>query len=399
MGVLFFAADLKQPSQLWMQRMLEGLGSDVSMLVDTVEPGPELRARHNVMVFPPVVGRGVPGLRWYRQRRHLRAQVSRLVSAMSQPEIDCALVHYLTIGVRFADVWRRVEKPVFVHCHGWDVTWDRRSLSGPGAPTHDRHYVRRARELPANVRFIANSHATKRRLEQIGIDAGRIIVKYLGVPFDGNSPLVPTRPSTCLNLLFLGRLVDFKGPDLLIRAFLRACELGLDGCLKIAGDGPMRGECKALRDASGFANRIHLLGAVSELEGNALRADADIFTAHNQMGPQTRQEEAFGVAYVEAMAAGLPIVTGRNGSLPEIIEHGEEGLLVTPGDIEAHARAFIDLARNPEERQRMGRNARVRALRQFSLQREMEQLREILALAPVPADAVHPSQSPGVIGS
>ncbi|MCH8923254.1 MAG: glycosyltransferase, partial [Planctomycetes bacterium] len=74
----------------------------------------------------------------------------------------------------------------------------------------------------------------------------------------------------------------------------------------------------------------------TQVTGERLRAEADIFTAHNCTGPITRQEEAFGVSIVEAMAAGLPVVSGRSGSLPEIVEDRVDGILVEPGDREAH---------------------------------------------------------------
>src|SRR5690606_33177261 len=121
-----------------------------------------------------------------------------------------------------------------------------------------------------------------------------------------------------VQILYLGRLVDCKGPDLTIQAFSLACEQGLRGKLTIAGDGPLLAECEQLRAVSPFAHCIQLLGSVDEPTAERLRTEADIFTAHNRKGPYTNQEEAFGVSFVEAMAAALPIVSGANGSLPEL---------------------------------------------------------------------------------
>jgi glycosyltransferase involved in cell wall biosynthesis len=154
----------------------------------------------------------------------------------------------------------------------------------------------------------------------------------------------------------------------------------MDGQLVIAGDGPLRTMCELLRARSSFRERIALLGAVDAPTGERLRTEADIFTAHNCRGPLSHQEEAFGVSVVEAMAAGLPVVSGRSGSLPELIEHGREGLLVEPGDVEGHADAFLRLASDPGLRQSMGEAGWRRAKERFSCERERGQLRAILGL-------------------
>ncbi|MCX6376314.1 MAG: glycosyltransferase family 4 protein, partial [Armatimonadetes bacterium] len=183
-----------------------------------------------------------------------------------------------------------------------------------------------------------------------------------------------------INILYLGRLIDLKGPDLVIRAFEIACSRGMDAQLVIAGDGPLRTMCELLRARSRFRERITLLGAVDAQTGERLRTEADIFTAHNCFGPLTLHEEAFGVSFVEAMAAGLPVVSGRSGSLPELIADGRDGLLVEPGDVEAHAGAFLRLASDPGLRQSMGEAGWRKAKHRFSCERERAQLRAILGL-------------------
>src|SRR5690606_35099876 len=147
-----------------------------------------------------------------------------------------------------------------------------------------------------------------------------------------------------------------------------------------AGDGPLMEKCEQLRAKSNVANRIELLGAVDEATGEKLRREADIFTAHNQKGPVTRQEEAFGVSIVEAMADCLPIVTGRNGSIPELITDGQQGILFPPGDIAAQAAAFLKLAGDASLRDTLGRRGWQRVRDCFTIQQEMNTLRGLLGL-------------------
>jgi colanic acid/amylovoran biosynthesis glycosyltransferase len=385
MGILYFGDDLSRPSVLWMRRMLEGLGDDVAVLVTETDPGPDYASRYRTVV----VRDGASLALWRILRRlgvvesiaRTSKAVRQFLVALESDRVTAVLVHYITSAVAFRKVWQRSRKPVFVHCHGWDVTWNMREGPPPGERVHDRDYERRVRELPDHVHFIANSLRTAERLRFVGIDDSRIHLKYLGVP-------VPkTLPERCykageVTILYLGRLVDFKGPEVVIEAFSTACDRGLRGSLVLAGDGPSRAVCESARRRSAYADRIELLGAVDGATGERLRAKADIFTAHNRVGPESGQEEAFGVSIAEAMAAGIPVVTGSNGSLPEVVENGIQGILFEPGDVEAHADAFLKLADDPELRRAMGRAGWEHARNNFALEREISTLRSILGLDP-----------------
>ena len=183
-----------------------------------------------------------------------------------------------------------------------------------------------------------------------------------------------------LKFLFIGRLIDVKGPDLTIAAFERACEMGLNGELILAGDGNLRSVCEKLAKESAYSGRIKILGSVSALDGERLRNEADVFTAHSRKGPDSLQEEAFGVAFVEAMAAGLPVVTGASGSLPEIVRNRIDGILFNPGDIEAHARSLFEIAGNSSMRISMGSSAALRAKENYSIEQENRGLIKILGI-------------------
>ncbi len=383
MGVLFFGDNITLPSVLWMRRMLAGLGDDVATFATEVDPAAAAAGGFEVIVV-----RDSAWKRFWRLLCRLRLietvpktghAIDTLLRAVQSPRVSVVLMHYLTDAVKYDRVWRRTAKPVVVHCHGYDVTWDYRLAHEPHKLAHGKGYVKRVRALPDNVRFIANSEKTRQRLLEVGIAAGRIEIKYLGVPMPEEPP--PERAADGeLVILYLGRLIDFKGPDLVIEAFDRAVAGGLAGRLLIAGDGPERRRCEELRQRSPNRDRIELLGVVDAATGERLRREADVFTAHNRLGPVSRQEEAFGVSVVEAMSAGLPIVSGVSGSLPEVVEDGRQGILVEPGDIEAHAAAFLRLAADPELRRRMGHSGWRRAREHFSLQRETAVLRRILGL-------------------
>ncbi|MBL8583755.1 MAG: glycosyltransferase family 4 protein [Rhizobiaceae bacterium] len=119
--------------------------------------------------------------------------------------------------------------------------------------------------------------------------------------------------------------------------------------LRVIGDGPCRAEVEAL--FSGVAeNRIEWLG---ERRGDEIPGllEGTLF-AWPGCG------EAYGLAYLEAQAAGLPVVAQATAGVPEVVRHGETGLLTPEDDTEAYASALAELLASPEKRREMGVAAR-----------------------------------------
>jgi len=310
----------------------------------------------------------------------LGAGSPRLRQAVQDPRVEVVLCHYVSFAVAHRAAWEGTDKPVFVHCHGYDVTWDLRLARWPHVRRFPPGYQDQVRRLASRVRFIANSRTTRTRLLSIGVPGERIVVNHLGVPVPRTCSGSQAGSERDAQILFLGRLVDCKGPDATIKAFDLACRRGLRGTLSIAGSGPLLSECRKLKRQSAFADRIRLLGAVDAATGGTLRREADIFTAHHCRGHHTLQQEALGVSLLEAMAAGLPVVTGRSGGVAESVIDGETGCLFEPGDLEAHAAALLQLAENPHLRGQLGRAGWKRVKDCFEAGRQTARLRSILGL-------------------
>lgn len=358
MGVLFVMPTWATPSELWMQRMLGALSD---RLVGVACYRPAASTWKDACPTIDLVDRA-------RSVEVLRDAIGRL-------KPTSILIHYLPFAMQLEAAWRD-RASTFAHAHGYDITWNGRRHEPPHEKRFDDDYPSRVVALSRNATLLANSHSTRRALESVGVDPSRIVVKYLGVPVP---EAIPDRPSDPLRMLYLGRLVDFKGPTQTIKAFARAVASGLDATLTLAGDGPMRDACRAAIAQSGCAERIDMIGEVDASTGERLRRESHIFTAHNQTGPVSNQQEAFGVSYVESMADGLPVVTGRNGSIPELIDDGVEGVLFEPGDINAHARALVKLGSDRQLRERLGRSAHDKARSCFSTEHEATQLRQLMS--------------------
>ena len=372
MRILLTMDAIDSPSEGWMGRMFDMIRPDVCAVA--------------ALAPEPCHWRGVPLIalnRWTRQLAVLfqRLGVSwasewharPLLRAIGQYGPDRILCNYATTAFVLRSLWERIALPVYVHCHGWDVTWEHPLIRR----FYGRAYSDSLARLPGNVRFIANSKFTQDRMVAAGVDKNRIRLKYFGAAIEAGASRTRLH-SRDVNILYLGRLIDFKGPIETIRAFECACDMGLRANLIIAGGGPLRRICDSHIARSRWSGRIRMSGWVTAEEGRRLRAESDIFTAHNCRGRTSKQEEAFGVSYIEAMAAGLPVVTGRSGGIGETVVDGRTGFLFEPGDIKKHAFYLLQLASEPSLRVQMGEAARAHVATSFSLDRERESLYEIL---------------------
>jgi rhamnosyl/mannosyltransferase len=176
-------------------------------------------------------------------------------------------------------------------------------------------------------------------------------------------------------LLFIGRLVPYKGVDVLIDAM--ASVPGATAL--ILGDGPLRGELAARAAASGVAGRVRFLGALPDAEVVAHLHACDVFVL-----PSVSRQETFGVAQLEAMACGRPVVsTDLETGVPWVNQHEVTGLVVPPGNSERLSDALGRLLSDEAFRHRLGAAARERVQREFTTermaQRTVSLYRDVLA--------------------
>lgn len=305
-----------------------------------------------------------------------RSGLDQFTNAVRKFQPKQILFHYLHFAMQFESIMYACSQDIFIHCHGYDVTWDLRKHEKPDITFFDSSYTTAVVRMSKRAVLIANSQYTKQQLLNIGVSGDRVVVKHLGVPISPRPQRRPHRDS--IRILYLGRLIDCKGPDLTINAFELACDRGLEGELVMAGDGEMRVTCELMRKRSRYENRIHLLGSFDAQKGAELRASSDIFAAHNCVGPLSHQVEAFGVSVIEAMADALPVISARSGGLLETVIDGVTGILVEPGDVDGQAEAFLSLARDPDRRETMGEAGWRRAKEHFSIEKEQHELLQIL---------------------
>ena len=156
-------------------------------------------------------------------------------------------------------------------------------------------------------------------------------------------------------ILFLGSLVPYKGPDILLKAFEIIKKDFPMVKLIFVGRGQMLEELRKLSIKMGLKNDVIFEGFVKEEVKPLYYKSSDIFCL-----PSTTMAESFGIVNLEAMASGIPIVASNLGGIPDIVKNNENGLLAKPGDIHSLADALIYLL-NEDIRKKMGNNGRISA--------------------------------------
>jgi len=169
-------------------------------------------------------------------------------------------------------------------------------------------------------------------------------------------------------VLFVGRLVYYKGCDILIRSLV-----DVDADLAVVGEGPLESELKELAQSLGLAERIRFHGRISDEELSVLYQQCDIFVL-----PSTLPTECFGLVQVEAMLCGKPVInTELPTGVPWVSVQGETGLTVTPGDVDSLRQALNSLITDSALCHRLGAAARDRARELFTLDRHVEAVASI----------------------
>lgn len=172
---------------------------------------------------------------------------------------------------------------------------------------------------------------------------------------------IPRRPLDApAKAIFIGRLVKFKGVDVLLRALERVPDLRLD----IVGGGPEAPRLKTLAQALALADRVRFFGEYPDDDLPRRMAEADFLVL-----PSVTIDEMFGLVVLEAMAASRPVITTAVPTgVREVNLPGETGLEVPVHDVRSLAEALDSLSRDPFRREKMGEAGRARVEKYFTRQ-------------------------------
>jgi glycosyltransferase involved in cell wall biosynthesis len=253
----------------------------------------------------------------------------------------------------------RARTPLVVSVHGGDVLWTaQRSEVGAAAV---------ARALGAARLVLANSHGTAELARRHG--AGETRVVHLGADLPaGSRPArgdgLPTpRGDGPATLVTVGHLIARKRHADVVRALAVLAQKHPSLRYAVVGDGPERVALEGLASRLGVAARVEFHGQLAHEQAVGLAQRSTLFVM-----PST--EEAFGVAYIEAMAGSVPAIGCRGEPGPEEIAAAGDGLvLVPPGDVERLTQRIDELLGDQRRLREVGQRARATVAAQFTWQR------------------------------
>jgi glycosyltransferase involved in cell wall biosynthesis len=297
---------------------------------------------------------------------------------------DAVLISHSEFGYRLLPYLRSYfpQLPILNYCHIEEEQW-----KGGGYPRMSVDY-----QAWLNLTVVSSQHL-KDWMVQRGADGNQIRVCHTNIdPYQW-------RPDAALRqdvrrelgldesqpvILFAGRLVAQKQPQVLAEALLRLYQQGLPFTALIAGDGESEAWLRSFTEEQAFSDRVRMLGGVSEQRIRELAAAADIFFLPSAW-------EGISLAIYEAMASGLPVVSADVGGQRELVTP-ECGFLIARSDAESEAEQYAtilaELIRSPEQRAAMGRAGRERVLGHFRLDEMVDTMESLVGEAQTRAPAL-----------
>ena len=295
---------------------------------------------------------------WLLDAGAVRKQVQRILDA--EP-VDAVLSYYAE-GAALPDLLEPLDVPF-----GVIATWQsyQQALDAPlrsGPKFLWKRITRRTAVEPyrrAKILFATSGYTRDELISVFGVDGDRIRVCPLGVDPSFFDVPMPEAPRPVRRLLFFGRIIPSKGVSDAIEALgqIRR-EGGPEFELRLVGQGQHEWAEQLARD-NGIADRVSLRGPADDAELKAELEAADLAVLPSNF-------EAFGLAFAEAQAAGLPVVAFRAGSVPEVVADGVTGWLAPRGDVAGLAAGLRAALEDPEETFRRGRAARERVQTHFT---------------------------------
>ncbi|NLC12342.1 MAG: glycosyltransferase family 4 protein [Firmicutes bacterium] len=218
-------------------------------------------------------------------------------------------------------------------------------------------------------RYITVSFALEEMLVGCGVSRNKITTVYNGIKIQKYAPLQGTQGDQAeIKVGMLGRLIGAKGPDLFLESMPRILRQHPGVRFVIAGDGPWQLKLRNMSRQLGLQGKVDFIGRPMSV--STLLHQLKVLVIPSRT-------EGLSITALEALAAQCPVVASKVGGIPEVVRHGQTGLLVAPEDTEALADAVIYLLDNPQYGQRLARAGRLLVEKQFTLDNMLKRIEQI----------------------
>ena len=301
---------------------------------------------------------------------HVDAKNRALEKKLAAGEFQLLYARFGTSGIRMMPLARKWRVPLVTSFHGCDA---------PGSKRMRKRRKELRRLFRVGALFTVPCEAMRNELLRHGCPDEKVVVHHSGIDlhrFAFRERRPPQPEEGPLRILFVGRLVEKKGADILLRAFKIVRRAFPHTRLVIAGDGKLKPKLVRLARRLGVASGVEFTGAQSVDDIRLRHSEAHIFCLPSKKD-RTGNIEGIPNALKEAMASGLPVVSTFHSGIPELIEDGVSGVLVPENRVQPLADALIRLIERPEMWGELARNARRRIEADFDVEKQTARLEEL----------------------
>jgi colanic acid/amylovoran biosynthesis glycosyltransferase len=310
---------------------------------------------------------------WFRQLRDMPWQISdtelrTLLEVLNK--IDARLLHiyFGQIGVHLLPLIRAWKNPSIVSFHGADVTVD----------MNKQAYRQATQQMLEAVKLVlVRSESLRRAVADLGCDPEKIEIHRTGIPLEEFSFRERSFPENNeWRFVQAGRLIEKKGLPVTLRAFAVFLKKYPNATLTIAGEGAMLSGLQTLAHELQIAGSVLFTGFISQEQLREIYYRSHIFLHPSQTGRDGNQE-GIPNSMLEAMASGLPVFATCHGGIPEAIENGVSGVLVSERDHEELAGALLNAAQDPSFLSQIARSGAEVVRKEFDLGTQAQRLDDI----------------------
>jgi glycosyltransferase involved in cell wall biosynthesis len=301
-----------------------------------------------------------------KQREQLNYTKEALIKRyIKEHQIDLVLAEYGTAGSDIAPICKALNVPLIVHFHGFDAS--RYDIL-------DSYKQGYAFMFDVARHIIVVSQAMARALTTLGCPQDKLVLNTYG-PHALYTQISPDYQSEYI--ISVGRHTYKKAPYLTILAFQKVLEKQPHLKLKMIGDGELFDVSKNLVKSLGLEDQVLLLGGLPRTEIAKHLQSAFMFVQHSLVA-FNGDSEGTPVGIIEAMAAGLPVVSTKHAGIPDVVIDRETGFLVDENDIKQMAHYMLKLTEDRDLAESMGNKGKVRIAEHYTLEKHMRVLNDLI---------------------
>lgn len=281
----------------------------------------------------------------FKSRSTLKQAEYQLLQSFLKNKIDIVFAEYGQTGAECLNVCKRLRLPLLVHFHGFDAS-NKEVL---------QKYGDKYKEMFEYATFIiVVSKKMKEIVLEYGADEAKVILNYYG-PNEMFKLGYPDFSSN--NFIAVGRFVDTKAPYYVLFAFKNVLETYPDAKLIMVGDGPLLGDCINIIRYLQIEKKVKLHLTVNHDRVGELLRDSFCFVQHSATTINGDMEGTPNTV-LEASISGLPVISTFHAGIPDIIIHGETGLLVNEHDVNKMAEYMCLLFADRSMAEEMGKKGK-----------------------------------------